>query len=98
LLTRIGAEAIAERIFAVTDLACQRLEAAGAVIHSDRSAQHKSGIVAFDLPGRDLAEVRRRCLAAGVVLSLRAGRLRISPHAYNNASDIERLAAVVEEK
>jgi selenocysteine lyase/cysteine desulfurase len=95
LLTQIGTDALARRIFQLTDLACQELAAVGAVIQSDRSPQHKSGIVAFDLPGRDLPAVRRQCLAQGVVLSFRGGRLRISPHAYNDASDVQRLIAAL---
>ena len=91
LLVRLGAAAISQRIFEITDLACERLRQIGAVLHSDRSPLHKSGIVALDLPGRDLTAVREECLRRGVVLSFRGGRLRISPHAYNNESDIERL-------
>ena len=69
----------------------ERLEAFGAVVRSHRTPEHKSGIVVFDLPGRDPKEVRARCLAQGVVVSCRGGGVRISPHAYNDASDLDRL-------
>lgn len=91
LLARFGTEAICRRIFEITDLACQRLEAFGAVVRSHRTPEHKSGIVVFDLPGRDPKQVRARCLAQGVVVSCRGGGVRISPHAYNDASDLDRL-------
>jgi len=96
LLARFGPESICRRIFEVTDLACRRLEEIGARIRSDRTPAHKSGIVIFDLPGRDPDELRKRCLKNGVVLSCRGGGLRISPHAYNDSSDIDRLIDVLE--
>ncbi len=91
LLAEAGIPAISQRIFETTELACDRLQTIGAVIRSDRSAERRSGIVVFDLPGRDLQAVRQACLERGVVLSFRGGLLRISPHAYNNSADIERL-------
>jgi len=91
LLERFPQDAIAQRVLELTDLACSRLEAIGAVIHSDRRREHKSGIVTFELPGRDPQSLREQCLRQRVVLSCRGGRLRISPHAYNDASDIDRL-------
>ena len=82
---------IQKRIGEITDLACQRIREVGGETYSARSAEHKSGIVVFQLPNCDPASIRRRCLDQGVVLSCRGGRLRISPHAYNNREDIDRL-------
>jgi cysteine desulfurase / selenocysteine lyase len=91
LLRSFGMEAISRRVLEITDLACRRLTEIGAVIHSDRSPASKSGIVSFEFPGRDPQVLQRQCAEKHVLLSCRAGRLRISPHAYNDAEDVERL-------
>lgn len=96
LLLSLGIDAIAQRILEVTDLACQRLLESGAKIVSCREPNHASGIVSFDLPGRDLADVRQRLLAENILLSHRAGRLRISPHGYNTAEDIDKLIGALQ--
>ncbi len=91
LLLGLGQAAIAERIESTTDAACERLEAIGARIMSDRSPGRKSGIVVLEIPGRDPMELRQKCLQNQVVLSCRSGRLRISVHGYNNLDDLDRL-------
>lgn len=100
LLESFGAgphdSAIGQRVLEVTDLACERLVAAGAKIISQRSPQHSSGIVAFDWPGRDQLAVRKHLIANHIVLSCRSGHLRISPHCYNNEHDIDRLVEMLQ--
>ena len=95
LLAEFGFPALAERVVDITDLACRLLGVAGAVISTPRQAGHESGIVSFELPGRDPVALRRQCLDRDVVISCRAGRLRLSAHAYNNAEDLERLLAAL---
>ena len=91
LLLELGQAAIAERIEKTTDAACERLQSIGARILSDRRPSRKSGIVVFEIPGRNPLELRQKCLREDVVLSCRSGRLRISAHGYNNLEDIDRL-------
>ena len=95
LLAAYPIEQIAARILAITDQLCERLMRAGATIASCREAEHASGIVSFELPGRDPALLRKQCRERQVIVSCRAGRLRASPHAYANSDDIERLLAAL---
>jgi selenocysteine lyase/cysteine desulfurase len=91
LLQQFGAKAVSQRILELTDYAWQQLEKIGAVILSDPRPAHRSGILSFEIPGKDLVALQRDCMSQNVLLSCRGGRLRISPHAYNNNSDIDRL-------
>jgi selenocysteine lyase/cysteine desulfurase len=91
LLADIGAETLSARLREVTDLLCERLPAPGATVASSREDDRWSGIVSFELPGRDPVALKKHCRDHGVALNQRAGRMRASPHVYNNADDIERL-------
>lgn len=84
-------ETLAKRVLETSELLCQRLSECGATVHSDRSAEHASGIVSFDPPMGKPEAVRAALVRQGIVLSCRGGRLRCAVHAYNDASDVERI-------
>jgi selenocysteine lyase/cysteine desulfurase len=96
LLNDLGAKNLAAAVLDITDRACERLAKIGATIVSDRRPDHRdgeqrSGIVAFAFPGRDHMAMKRHAMRQNVIFGFRAGRLRISPHAYNNEEDLDRL-------
>ena len=94
LLLRYGQEAIGRRVLEITDLACRRLDRRGGG-HRELSASPANAPQRhrFLPPARPRSRrPAQAMLQRGVVvLSCRAGRLRISPHAYNDESDVERL-------
>lgn len=99
LLMELGAgpqsSTIGDLVLEIGDLACERLQSIGASIYSDREGDKRSGIISFEFPGQNPHELRQRCVDAKVALSVRSGRLRISPHGYTNADDVERLIAAL---
>jgi cysteine desulfurase / selenocysteine lyase len=95
LLAGYGTHALSKRILALTETVCEQLRQCGAVVHGDRTPERTSGIVSFDLPGKNPNAVRKKLADLGVALSCRNGKLRISPHAYNDDDDIGRLVAAI---
>jgi cysteine desulfurase/selenocysteine lyase len=95
LLLAIGIPALATRVLDVTDYLCDRAEQAGMDVYSSRQPEDKSGIVSLIVPGADPRALVRRCRDAGIVINQRAGRLRVSPHAYNTSEEINRLLDVL---
>jgi cysteine desulfurase/selenocysteine lyase len=95
LLLSLGIDNVATAILDFNAMACARLDEMGAVIHSPQTDENRSGIVSFELPGRDPQQLRKHCLANGVALNCRSGRLRLSAHAYNNQADLDRLIATL---
>jgi selenocysteine lyase/cysteine desulfurase len=93
LIHEIGPELVSRRILDRADAVREVAASAGwSVFGSDRSSDH-SGIVALEKPGVDPDAEARRFRDRGVVVACRRGRLRISPHVYNNDDDLERLRA-----
>jgi cysteine desulfurase/selenocysteine lyase len=86
---------VAEHVLALTDYACQRLAELGANLLAPRRGEHRSGIVTFQLPGRDPQDIRRKLQAANIIVRCRAGGVRISPHGYNTREEVDAMMEVI---
>lgn len=95
LLQSLGIDNVAAAILDVTDQICSRLQESGFRVISPRDGEQRSGIVSFEFPGADVMAVRRHCLEQQVALACRAGRIRVSAHAYNNQEDVDRLISAL---
>lgn len=94
LLLATGIDAIAARVLELTDYLCDRCRQIGLTVYSSRRPGEASGIVSLVVPG-DVRAFVRHCRADGIVVNHRAGRLRISPHAYNTVEELDRLIALL---
>lgn len=95
LLLDLGIAAVAERVLHLTDELVARAEAVGCEVYSARDGGERSGIVALNVPGVDPKLVMARCREAGVVVNVRVGRVRVSPHCYNTVEEVGRLVDVL---
>lgn len=91
MLLDAGIENVRDRVLELTGYLCDRARSVGCEVFSSRTPGEESGIVSLLTPGRDPKELLKRCKAAGVVVNVRAGRLRVSPHCYNTVGEIDRL-------
>lgn len=95
VLAAAGTSRIAAHVLELTDRLTEGLERAGATIASVRSATESSGIVTFALPGSDSIELGKHLQREGVVTTYRAGGIRVAPHGYNTAGEIDALTEIV---
>lgn len=83
-MLRIGPAAIEARVLELAGKARAMLCGVGAEVSTDVSQ-----IVMARLPERDAVEVSRALKQRRILVSARHGRLRVSPHFYNDESDLE---------
>jgi selenocysteine lyase/cysteine desulfurase len=97
LLLEVGPETVWRRIEALTAHLCARLASRGYRVLSPRGEGERSGIVGFAAPPPEfratppLPEIVLALERKGVVIALREGRLRASPHFYQGTEQIDRL-------
>lgn len=84
----LGRESIWTRVRALADRLANGLQALGVEMLSPMEAGTRSGIVSIRVPSPE--RVHERLADSRVVLSLREGVLRFSPHVGNNDEDVDR--------
>ncbi|MGH9821435.1 MAG: aminotransferase class V-fold PLP-dependent enzyme, partial [Pyrinomonadaceae bacterium] len=92
LLNDAGPSNIAAYLADLTDYMCDRLGGMDYDIVSSRDPGERSAIVCIkNRSGVSPQEIAANLEKASVVISPRGGRVRISPHFYNDREDIDRL-------
>lgn len=89
MLLSIGTSDIQKRIMEITDLLVGGLSERGYTIQSSLKSNERSGILSFTHVEHAAEDIYRRLFEANVVCAQRNGVVRISPHFYNNASDVD---------
>jgi selenocysteine lyase/cysteine desulfurase len=87
--------AIGAHILALTDRFVTGLAAKDVIVDSPRGAGISSGIVRFRPSSGDPLELGRRLAHAGIVTTNRPTGIRVSPHGYNTADEIDALLDLV---
>jgi cysteine desulfurase / selenocysteine lyase len=95
LILEVGIDLIERRVLGLTEHLCAGLRAKGYEIFSSRAAGENSGIVTFTSPKHDHKKVVRDLMDRKIVIVLREGRMRASPHFYNTIQQMEELVAAV---
>ncbi len=91
LLGQVGQPVIQQRLRGLTERLGHGLQEKGYRLFSSRAAGEDSGILSFTSPRHDHAKLLAALKARKIIIALRAGRLRASPHFYNTSEDIDRL-------
>ena len=86
-----GSEIVENHILALTGMLTKGLQTIdGVKLYSPVIDNERAGIVAIELPARiDAKNVFKKLLARNIVISLREGKLRYSPHFYNSPEEVE---------
>ena len=92
-----GTEAIGRHVLALTDRLHDGLRERGAQIATLRGEGISSGIVTFTMPGCDSVELGKALQREGLITTWRPTGIRVAPHGYNTADEIDRFLSVLSE-
>ena len=89
MLLEAGVAHTAAHITGLLDRAAGALEAIGCEVSP--APEHRAGILMIKPPSADVDALAEACAERGIAVSVRRGRLRLSPHLYNSEDDIDAL-------
>ena len=91
LLLEIGPDVVSKRILDRAEAVRELSAEAGWTVYGSRRPGDLSGIVSIEHPSVDTNALANQLRREGIALASRRGRLRISPHVYNDNEDLARL-------
>ncbi len=92
LFLEIGPEVVSRRILDRAEAVREIARKAGWTVYGSDRPEDVAGIVALEKPGVDPNDFAFALRERGIALACRRGRLRVSPHIYNDEADLARLA------
>ncbi len=95
LLNRIGPDVAARRIDALAGRLLSGALGKGYTAAAERTAASGSGIVSLRKRGADSAATVRALLEQRVSVAERMGWIRVAPHVYNSAQEVDRLTELL---
>lgn len=97
LLLEAGLENVAQRVRQLTGALAAGIREQGGIIHTPTTADGlpAAGIVVFSHPALDTPTLHRRLLAAGVIQVQRGSGVRLSPHFYQDHTEVERFLEIL---
>jgi selenocysteine lyase/cysteine desulfurase len=95
MLLEVGPARIEARIMELTSRLIEGLRSRGYDLVCSEELGERSGVVSFR-PWGDPADVLARARAEKIVVAVRAGVVRVSPHFYNTEEEIDRLLGLMD--
>jgi selenocysteine lyase/cysteine desulfurase len=91
LIESAGPEAIERRVLQLAAVTRDVLRAHGGVLFADQQPYYESPIVTAQFPGLDMSKLAVELKRRRIVVAARQGKLRVSPHFFNNEDDLRQL-------
>lgn len=96
LLLEVGIQQISSHVLALTDRLAQGVQDKGYRVVSSRREGEASGIVAFTSGLHDHEGIRKHLQDEyRIIIAVREGRLRASPHLYNTKQEIDQIVELL---